>query len=447
MENGTERVRYRYDELNQLVREDSAVQNKSIEYVYDGGGNLLARKEYAYTTGELGAVLSTVTYGYSASWKDLLTNYNGTAITYDTIGNPLTWRGGLSLTWQNGRQLSTAQKSGLSVSYQYNASGIRTKKTVNGVSTEYFLDGSSIVAQKTGNDVIWYLFDGTGRAGFELNETSYYYVYNGQGDVIGILDSSGNRVVTYTYDSWGSPLSVTGSRASTVGQKNPIRYRGYYYDTETGLYYLQSRYYDPVVGRFLNADEYINPGHILGANVFAYCYNNPTLLSDPLGNCPPGTFGPCPGPLKCKYFKSQVTAGMIPIASLPSLAATENKNKLPMTGVPDSTAKAPNGNERVYGPDGRAKKDRDYTHPEHHPELENPHEHEWTWNGNRPERGPAHNMDLGNVALGVGLVVVCSLGMIAVAADDITGVGVTNDFLLGPLGTGVGKGLVLIFGG
>lgn len=93
------------------------------------------------------------------------------------------------------------------------------------------------------------------------------------------------------------------------------------------------------------------------------------------------------------------------------------------------------------------KKDRDYTHPEHHPELENPHEHEWTWNGNRPERGPAHNMDLGNVALGVGLVVVCSLGMIAVAADDITGVGVTNDFLLGPLGTGVGKGLVLIFGG
>ena len=216
VENGTERVRYRYDELNQLVREDSAVQNKSIEYVYDGGGNLLARKEYAYTTGELGGVMNTVSYGYSGSWKDLLTSYNGTAISYDTIGNPLTWRGGLSFTWQNGRQLSTAQKSGLSLSYTYNASGIRTEKTVNGVTTEYYLDGSSIVAEKTGTDVIWYLYDGMGLAGFELNGTSYYYVYNGQGDVIGILDSSGNRVVTYTYDSWGSPLSVTGSLASTV---------------------------------------------------------------------------------------------------------------------------------------------------------------------------------------------------------------------------------------
>ena len=284
MENGTERVRYLYDELNQLVREDSAVQNKSIEYVYDGGGNLLARKEYAYTTGELGGVMNTVSYGYSGSWKDLLTSYNGTAISYDTIGNPLTWRGGLSFTWQNGRQLSTAQKSGLSLSYTYNASGIRTEKTVNGVTTEYYLDGSSIVAEKTGTDVIWYLYDGMGLAGFELNGTSYYYVYNGQGDVIGILDSSGNRVVTYTYDAWGSPLSVTGSRASTVGQKNPIRYRGYYYDTETGLYYLQSRYYDPVVGRFLNGDAImgVNPG-MTTYNLFVYCGNNPINRKDSTG--------------------------------------------------------------------------------------------------------------------------------------------------------------------
>ena len=247
-------------------------------------GRIVTKKEYAYTTGELGGVMNTVSYGYSGSWKDLLTSYNGTAISYDTIGNPLTWRGGLSFTWQNGRQLSTAQKSGLSLSYTYNASGIRTEKTVNGVTTEYYLDGSSIVAEKTGTDVIWYLYDGMGLAGFELNGTSYYYVYNGQGDVIGILDSSGNRVVTYTYDSWGSPLSVTGSLASTVGQKNPIRYRGYYYDTETGLYYLQSRYYDPVVGRFLNADGLLGAnGDLMSYNLFAYCSNNPVNMSDPTG--------------------------------------------------------------------------------------------------------------------------------------------------------------------
>ncbi len=93
----------------------------------------------------------------------------------------------MSFTWQNGRQLSTAQKSGLSLSYRYNASGIRTEKTVNGVTTEYYLDGSSIVAEKTGTDVIWYLYDGMGLAGFELNGTSYYYVYNGQGMSSGSL--------------------------------------------------------------------------------------------------------------------------------------------------------------------------------------------------------------------------------------------------------------------
>ncbi len=162
--------------------------------------------------------------------------------------------------------------------------GIRTEKTVNGVTTEYYLDGSSIVAEKTGTDVIWYLYDGMGLAGFELNGTSYYYVYNGQGDVIGILDSSGNRVVTYTYDSWGSPLSVTGSLASTVGQKNPIRYRGYYYDAESGFYYLQSRYYDPKTGRFINADGIIGANKdVLANNIFTYCGNNPINFSDITG--------------------------------------------------------------------------------------------------------------------------------------------------------------------
>ena len=77
-------------------------------------------------------------------------------------------------------------------------------------------------------------------------------MYNGLGDVMEILDKDGNAVVSYLYDAWGAPISITGPMASTLGAQNPIRYRGYYYDTETGLYYLQSRYYDPVVGRFLN---------------------------------------------------------------------------------------------------------------------------------------------------------------------------------------------------
>ena len=111
--------------------------------------------------------------------------------------------------------------------------------------------------------MLYYYYDETGVAGFELNGTVYYYLKNIQGDVINILNSSGQVVVTYSYDAWGKVLSVTGSLASTVGQINPFRYRGYYYDTETGFYYLQSRYYDPVVGRFLNADGTVSKNAIL----------------------------------------------------------------------------------------------------------------------------------------------------------------------------------------
>ncbi len=114
--------------------------------------------------------------------------------------------------------------------------------------------------------------------------TTYYYATNLQGDVVAILNGSGTAVVSYTYDAWGNVLSTTGSLASTLGTHNPLRYRGYVYDTETGLYYLQSRYNDPTTGRFINADVYASTGQgIIGHNMFAYCGNNPVCYSDPAG--------------------------------------------------------------------------------------------------------------------------------------------------------------------
>jgi RHS repeat-associated protein len=108
------------------------------------------------------------------------------------------------------------------------------------------------------------------------NGANYYYIRNGQNDIIGILDSTGTQVVSYQYDTWGKLLGISGSQASTVGTLNPFRYRGYYYDTETGLYYLNSRYYDPITCRMLNADSITSAGgDLLVANVFAYCGNNP----------------------------------------------------------------------------------------------------------------------------------------------------------------------------
>ncbi len=119
-------------------------------------------------------------------------------------------------------------------------------------------------------------------------DTYYYYLFNLQGDIVGIMDSSGNTVTEYTYDAWGTLLTTTGTLASTIGEKNPLRYRGYYYDSETGFYYLKSRYYDSVVQRFINADSLmagVNTS-VQGYNLFAYCFNNPVVLDDSNGNWP-----------------------------------------------------------------------------------------------------------------------------------------------------------------
>ncbi len=96
--------------------------------------------------------------------------------------------------------------------------------------------------------------------------------------IVGLMDASGNRVVEYTYDAWGKLISTTGTLATSLGADNPFRYRGYYYDTETGLYYLMTRYYDPEVCRFISADVYMTTGQgVLGGNMWAYCGNNPVV--------------------------------------------------------------------------------------------------------------------------------------------------------------------------
>ena len=132
----------------------------------------------------------------------------------------------------------------------------------------------------------YYYYDESGNVfGFKRGDSEYYYIRNGQGDIIGILDSSGTQIVSYVYDSWGKLVSISGSQADTIGETNPFRYRGYYYDTETGLYYLQSRYYDPEVGRFINVDNAIGVnGDIHTYNLFTYCGNNSVNRVDPTGN-------------------------------------------------------------------------------------------------------------------------------------------------------------------
>ena len=172
-----------------------------------------------------------------------------------------------------------------SISYTYDPDGLRTSKTVNGTTTKYHVMNGTLLGQTKGSDTIVFLYDEkANRYGFDYNGTKYYYIFNVQGDVIGILNQSGSQIVSYTYDAWGKVLSVSGSEAATIGQLNPIRYRGYYYDTETGFYYLQSRYYDPTTRRFLNADAVTDgSAGVIGNNLFIYVANNPVNNSDATG--------------------------------------------------------------------------------------------------------------------------------------------------------------------
>lgn len=308
-ENDILRGEFEYDEAGQLKACYDLCSGQTFVYSYDVNGNLISKTEYENVTNKdisTGTVVSSDTYSYTdASWSDKLTAFNGQSISYDLMGNPLSYRGA-TLTW-NGRLLMSYEKDGTKYAYTYNADNLRTSKSkyVNNtlVSQEtYIWSGDVLIATKkydcatATSDVIRYLYDSNGEShGFTYNGNTYLYVKNLQGDVIAII-SAGDELLCLglNYDPWGKVAYMTDEEADVyelqVAQEiaaiNIIAYRGYFYDSETGLYYLQSRYYDPEVGRFINADDtsFIGyDGTPISVNIFAYCENNQINYADPNG--------------------------------------------------------------------------------------------------------------------------------------------------------------------
>lgn len=281
------KVRYFYDELDQLIREDNRWQNQTIVYTYDAGSNITTCKTYAYTEADTvtGTAKTTETYTYgNSAWKDQLTEYRGQKIRYDAMGNPISYRG-MTMEWEQGRKLKKITGNGVTQSHSYDADGIRIRKVVNGVTTQFYTNGTSILAQKSSDGTrLDFLYDDQGKLfAMEYEGERYFYKKNIQGDITGLVDKTGTEVVTYTYNTWGLLTGTTDRSGKGLAGKNPFRYREYYYDVELGLYYVSSRYYDPETRRFLNADDpdvLEIQSDLQDKNLYVYCDNNPVVRVD-----------------------------------------------------------------------------------------------------------------------------------------------------------------------
>ena len=230
---------------------------------------------------------------HTDGWKDQLLSWNGKSYAYDAGGNPTVLRG-MALTWGEGRRLKRIAATAGEVTFAYDSDGKRVKKTSGNTETKYYYNGSTLsglVRTTTGNTgttktTVQFVYDAEGKPFLlRLNgKTDYFYLYNGLGDVVGLVDSSNKVVVRYQYNSWGKVTSSEDTSGVSLATLNPFCYRKYVYDPETGLYCLGSRYYDPEVGRFVNADDtdviFEKPQELYHKNLYVYCDNNPAVRRD-----------------------------------------------------------------------------------------------------------------------------------------------------------------------
>lgn len=276
---------YKYDKVDRLIREDNKGLNKTITYSYDANGNLVNRTTYDYTREDEILLDSTHVdnfYYNVSSNKDILRKVNDKDVTFDTLGR-LTSYDNHTFVWNNESHLINFDN----VSYTYNLNGIRTSKTINGEKTTYYLSNNLILREKSSSKDIEYHYLNKSLIGFTHNGTSYIYEKNIFGDIINIYKQDDlTLVASYEYDAFGNH-EVINHTSENIGNINPFRYRSYYYDAESNLYYLNARYYSPFFARFISRDELSildeTKTQLNGLNLYIYCRNNPIKYVDSSG--------------------------------------------------------------------------------------------------------------------------------------------------------------------
>ena len=315
---------YKYDSNNRLVREDNEALGKSYEYEYDDSGNRTIMSEGAYSPGKeipasverrVGAAFCGTSFcGTAVASEGVVRSFCDTTlyeydergrllderIAYDNAGRPIIYRNN-AVEW-NGSQMT---KYGRNI-YEYDGNNYRVFKQTPTEKTYYNYDDSgNLRFERRGRTEINYVYDSNGIQGMRVTvptkdaatyyaSEEYYYIKDRFGNVRVILDKSGNIMVEYNYDAWGNFEATSVGNAKIGGiavdlvSLNAFTYRGYYYDKESGLYYLVNRYYDPITGRFISPDDisYLNSETIGGLNLYSYCLNNPIFYVDPDGHAP-----------------------------------------------------------------------------------------------------------------------------------------------------------------
>ena len=268
---------YEYDSVGRLTQETK--NGVATSYAYNSANNITqaGNKTFVYDT------------------QGRLVQVGGDTFSYDTMGNPIVYKGNL-FTWEQGRKLASGTLNNNDFKYDYDGNGMRFRKVVNDATTEYYYNGDQLIMESRNGLRIYYIYGETGIEGLiygsDTRGIAYSFDKNTLGDIVALRDEDGNVVATYEYDAWGNVTVYDewGDRntsASFIGNINPIRYRGYYYDTETGFYYLQTRYYDPSICRFINADNYELVSQLASSkelNMYAYCRNNPIMYTDQTGD-------------------------------------------------------------------------------------------------------------------------------------------------------------------
>ena len=298
-------IRFKYDTLGKLVREDNQELNKTYLFCYDNNGNIISKGVYEFTFDEIPTnLVSFDKFGYNKnSWGDQLISYKGENFEYSDTGKPKTFRS-KQIEWSDrGVPKYIILDDNNYLDFAYNIKNDRVEKHSRDYHFLMQYDGnkilnmtSSVFDENNGNtyDGVWnFKYSVDKIIGFNYNGNEYVYVKNILGDITHILDCNGNIVAQYVYDAWGNHVVLKNDgtidqNVTSIGNVNPFRYRGYFYDVETQLYWVSSRYYSPELCRWISPDsiEYLDPESINGLNLYCYCMNNPIMYADPSGHMP-----------------------------------------------------------------------------------------------------------------------------------------------------------------